>query len=115
MRNGSASERSGGFSSPRILVVTNMYPTGEQPAFGTFVKRQMDALTLSGCEQRLLLIEGWRSRLNYVRAIFRVRKDVYAGRYDLVHAYYGLCGFVATCQGRVPVVVTYCGDRKSVV
>src|SRR5439155_14668290 len=67
-------------------------------------------LTLSGCEQRLLLIEGWRSRLNYVRAIFRVRKDVYAGRYDLVHAYYGLCGFVATCQGRVPVVVTYCGS-----
>ena len=96
--------------APRVLVVTSMYPSEERPAFGTFVRRQVEALRAAGSVQELLQIEGWRSRANYLRAIGRIRRAVRTGRYDLVHAYYGLCGFVAACQTRLPLVVTYCGS-----
>ena len=96
--------------APRVLVVTSMYPSAERPSFGTFVQRQVEALRAAGSLQEVLLIDGWRSRANYLRAIRRVRRAVGTGRYDLVHAYYGLCGFVAACQGRLPFVVTYCGS-----
>jgi glycosyltransferase involved in cell wall biosynthesis len=96
--------------APRVLVVTGMYPTEERPSFGTFVKHQVEALRAAGCVQDVLVIEGWRSRANYLWAIGRVRRAIRTKRYDLVHAYYGLCGFVAACQARLPLVVTYCGS-----
>jgi glycosyltransferase involved in cell wall biosynthesis len=34
----------------KVLVVTNMYPTPDMPAFGTFIKEQVDSLTRSGVE-----------------------------------------------------------------
>ncbi|HEU5182456.1 MAG TPA: glycosyltransferase [Candidatus Polarisedimenticolia bacterium] len=97
-------------SPPRVLVVTSMYPSEERPAFGNFVRRQVEALRAAGSIQEVLQIEGWRSRTNYLRAIGRIRRAVNSGRHDLVHAYYGLCGFVAACQSRLPLVVTYCGS-----
>jgi glycosyltransferase involved in cell wall biosynthesis len=96
--------------SVKLLVITNMYPSASRPSFGTFVKRQVDALSLAGCDQDLMIIESWRSRQEYLRAIFEVRRGVRSNHYDLVHAYYGLCGFVAAFQAKVPLVVTYCGS-----
>jgi teichuronic acid biosynthesis glycosyltransferase TuaC len=95
---------------PRVLVVTNMYPNDQNTALGRFVKNQTDALDGLECEQDVLLIEGGRSRWNYLRAIGRIRREVSSGKHDLVHAYYGLCGFAAIWQRRVPVVVTFCGS-----
>ncbi len=106
-----AQERAAAVSTPpRVLVVTSMYPSEERPAFGTFVRRQVEALRAAGSIQEVLQIEGWRSRSNYLRAIGRIRRAVRSGRHDLVHAYYGLCGFVAACQTRLPLIVTYCGS-----
>jgi len=109
-RDGSPANYDPGRFLPRVLVVTSMYPSPDHPHLGTFVKRQVDALTAAGSPQDVLVIEGWRSRANYLKAIGRVRRAVRTGRYDLVHAYYGLCGFVASCQTRIPFIVTYCGS-----
>src|SRR5262249_50352067 len=94
----------------KLLVLTNMYPTPGNPSFGTFVRRQVEALSALGCKQDLMIIESKKSRMEYLRGIVRVRRAIKTGCYDLVHAYYGLCGFVAVCQGAVPVVITYCGS-----
>jgi glycosyltransferase involved in cell wall biosynthesis len=87
-----------------------MYPSPTRPWFGTFVKRQVETLSLVGCRQDLLIIDGWRSRFEYLKAIFRIRKAIRERHYDLIHAYYGLCGFAAVFQARVPLAVTYCGS-----
>ena len=42
----------------RVLAVTNMYPTPEQPAFGTFVRDQVEALRQAGIEMDVLFING---------------------------------------------------------
>jgi glycosyltransferase involved in cell wall biosynthesis len=87
-----------------------MYPTVDNPSFGTFVKRQVEALSRAGCQQDVIIIESRCSRIEYLTAIYHLRRLVRSGRYDLVHAYYGLCGFVAACQSSLPIVVTYCGS-----
>jgi glycosyltransferase involved in cell wall biosynthesis len=95
---------------PRVLVVTNMYPSPDRPAFGIFVKRQVESLNRIGSTHEVLMIEGWRSRWNYAKAIWRVRQALRSGRFDVVHAYYGLCGFVAAWQRMTPLVVSFCGS-----
>jgi len=87
-----------------------MYPSQEHPAFGTFVKRQVDSLSIAGCPHEVLLIDGRQSRWNYLKGIWRVNRALRGGRFGMVHAYYGLCGFVASLQFRVPLMVSYCGS-----
>ncbi|MCI0423941.1 MAG: glycosyltransferase, partial [Acidobacteria bacterium] len=94
----------------KVLVVTGMYPSPEHPAFGTFVKKQVDSLILAGCPHEVLVIDGRSSRLNYLKGIWQVNRALGKGRFGLVHAYYGLCGFVASWQMRTPLVVSYCGS-----
>lgn len=94
----------------RVLIVTNMYPSAERPGWGSFVKSQVDSLVESGIEVDLLVIEGYKSQLRYLTAIFRLWRLCLRRRYDLVHAHYGLSGIVARAQFRYPVLVSFTGD-----
>jgi teichuronic acid biosynthesis glycosyltransferase TuaC len=94
----------------RVLVVTNLWPTDADPGYGSFVKAQMDSLRALGVEYDVLFIDGRRSRWNYLRAVGELRRRLRASHYDLVHAHFGLSGWVARFQGRVPVVVSFMGD-----
>lgn len=96
--------------APRILVVTNMYPTSEAPAFGKFVETQVEALRKLGCEQDVLVIQGRNRLTKYFSGIFAIRNRVRSGCYSHLHAYYGLCGFIASFQNEVPIIVTFCGS-----
>ncbi len=42
----------------RVLVVTNMYPTEADPAFGTFVRDEVEALRRLGLQVDVLFING---------------------------------------------------------
>jgi len=97
-------------SAYRILVVTNLWPTESDPGYGSFVQAQMESLRPLGVEFDTLFIDGRASRWNYLRAIGRMRSLLRQKRYDLVHAHFGLSGWVARCQLRVPVVVSFMGD-----
>lgn len=94
-----------------VLVATAMYPTAVNPAFGAFVKTQVEDLKRAGVAVELLLLDGPRRKLNYAKAVVelqrRVRQDP---SIDLVHAHYSYVGAVARTQRRVPVVVSYHGD-----
>lgn len=96
----------------RILTVTNMYPTEEDPTFGTFVADQVDALRahprVEQCD--VLFINGRASRWDYLAAFANLQRTLKHRRVDVIHAHYGLAGAVATLQRRVPAVVTYHGS-----
>src|SRR5207248_8406850 len=51
----------------------------------------------------------------YARAIPRVRQLARTGRFDLLHAHYGLSGAVALTQRSVPVVTTFHGSDTGYV
>ena len=97
-------------ASYRILVVTNLWPTEADPGFGSFVKAQMESLRPLGVEFDVLFINGRESTWNYLRGIRRVRRQLRAKSYDLIHAHFGLSGWVARWQWRVPLVVSFMGD-----
>src|SRR5919202_1234762 len=94
----------------RVLVVTSMYPTPSRPGLGGFVRDQVDALRgLDGLEVEVFAFEpGGPSR--FARAAARLRRTHRGGDFDLVHAHYGLSGWVALALGRrAPLLVTFHG------
>lgn len=94
----------------RVLVVTAMYPTKERPAYGTFVKEQVESLRSAGIEVDVLCINGNDGIKGYLVAVQEMRTLMKEKRYDLVHAHYGLSGATARMQVRSPFVVTFHGS-----
>jgi teichuronic acid biosynthesis glycosyltransferase TuaC len=98
----------------RVLVVTSMYPTPSRPGLGGFVRDQVEALRrIDGLELELFAFEpGGAGR--YARAAARLRRVHGRHDFDVVHAHYGLSGWVALALGRrAPLVVTYHGTDLS--
>ncbi len=93
----------------RVLVVSNMYPTRERPEFGVFVRDSLEALSrIDGIETELYVFEGGGIRA-YRKAVAPLRKHLKERQYDIVHAHYGLTGWVAHKAGAKPLIVTYHG------
>lgn len=94
----------------RVLIVTNMYPSRERPEFGVFVRDQLEALSrIDGIDVDLHIVEGG-GKLNYLKAVFALRKHLKTRDYDIVHAHYGLTGWVARRAGAKPLVITFHGN-----
>lgn len=91
----------------RVLIVTNLFPTADTPRLGRFVFDQVEALRGLGAEVDLFTFPlGSRA---YLRAPLRLRSVLAGSSYDVVHAHYGLCGWVARLAGARPLVVTFHG------
>lgn len=97
-------------ASYHVLVVTNLWPTADDPGYGSFVQAQMESLHPLGVDFDVQFINGRASRWNYFRAVRELWRRLRSTRYDLIHAHFGLSGWVARCQLRVPVVVSFMGD-----
>jgi glycosyltransferase involved in cell wall biosynthesis len=97
-------------ASYSVLVVTNLWPTKADPSYGSFVKAQMESLRPLGVNFDVLFVNGRESKWNYFRGVRQVRSQLRTKRYDLIHAHFGLSGWVARWQFRVPVVVSFMGD-----
>jgi glycosyltransferase involved in cell wall biosynthesis len=94
----------------RVLVLTNMLPTRERPWYGIFVQEQIDDLRRLGVDVSVLFVDGAASRVNYLRAVHKLRRALRVHPVDLVHAHYGLSGAVGVTQRSVPVVTTFHGS-----
>ncbi len=74
----------------RALVVTNMYPTAEHPALGSFVRDQVEALRrIDGIDVDVYAFGPGRVSA-YVRAARSLRRRYRPGEFDVVHAHFGL-------------------------
>jgi glycosyltransferase involved in cell wall biosynthesis len=94
-----------------VLVVTNMYPNPDGPAFGVFVRDQVRSLRRIGVDVDVLFMNGRRSKLNYLRAFPELWSRLRRERYDLIHAHYVFSGVVARAQRACPVVLTHHGPE----
>jgi teichuronic acid biosynthesis glycosyltransferase TuaC len=91
----------------RVLVVTNFMPDAAAPQRGRWVRDQVDEVRRRGVE--VDVFEFARGRNEYLPAVRRVRSLLRRERFDLVHAHYGLAGWVARLAGAKPLVVTFHG------
>ena len=94
----------------KVLVMTAIYPTAENPAFGSYVRTQSESLQRAGLDVEMLVLSHRHRKLIYPLAIFQLRERLACSAVDLVHAHYGLVGLIARTQWEVPVVVTYHGS-----
>lgn len=73
-----------------------------------FIYEQATYLESLGTEIDFFLINrGFRG---YLKAINGIRKASKTINPDIIHAHYGLCGFIANLQRRIPVVTTFHGS-----
>ena len=91
----------------RVLVVTNFMPDASAPQRGRWVRDQVDEVRRRGIE--VDVFEFARGRNEYLPATRRLRALLRRERFDLVHAHYGLAGWVARLAGAKPLVVTFHG------
>jgi teichuronic acid biosynthesis glycosyltransferase TuaC len=94
----------------KVLFVTNLYPTPEEPWLGCWVRDQGEDLATLGLDVDVLHFDGRPASLNYLRTAREIRRRVNRQGFDLIHAHYGLTGAAATFQRDVPVVTTFHGS-----
>ena len=97
-------------SRMHILLLTAMYPTSDNPAFGAFVRSQAKALSKAGVQVSLLVLKGRFRKLIYPWGVVQLHQRLAADSIDLIHAHFSYAGVVARMQWKVPVIVTYHGD-----
>lgn len=101
----------------RALVVTNMYPTPGDPARGSFVRDQVEALRrLGGLEVELFTFQSLGPSA-YLRAAGAARRHYRGTYFDVVHAHFGLNLWPALAVRAAVHAVTLHGtdlvDRRS--
>jgi teichuronic acid biosynthesis glycosyltransferase TuaC len=96
----------------RALVVTNMYPSPERPAFGRFVADQVTALRGLGGVDVEVFAFGDRGGLGaYPRAGGALARRFRGSRFDVVHAHFGLTAWPALAvRARVHAVTLHGTD-----
>ena len=97
----------------RIVTVTNIYPTQEDPTLGTFVEQQIKGLKQIGLETEVLLLDRARRGMGvYFTTRRQVRAAIRNFQPDIVHAMYGgvMADMVTAAIDDRPTVVSFCGD-----
>src|SRR5512132_3569272 len=90
----------------RALIVTNMWPTASEPALGSFVRDQVDALReIEGVEVEVFAFPPG----GYLRAARDLRRLHGRDRFDVIHAHFGLTAWPALALPSPPHVVTLHG------
>ena len=79
----------------KALIVTAIYPTADNPGFGSYVRTQSQSLQRAGIDVEILVLRHRHRKLIYPLAIFQLRKRLARSSVDLVHAHYGLVGLIA--------------------
>jgi len=79
----------------RALIVTNMDPTANRPALGSFVRDQVDALRrIEGVDVDVFSFEPGGARA-YLNGAAELRRRHRHDRFDVVHAHFGLTAWPA--------------------
>jgi glycosyltransferase involved in cell wall biosynthesis len=96
----------------RILFVTNMFPSGEKPVFGIFVKEQIEDITARlSCKYDVYYIKSaLRGNLMYLVSLFRIPFKLLTQSFDVVHIHYGIsAAFLLFFRPKAKVFLTLHG------
>ena len=94
----------------RIIVLTNNWPTVEDPWVTPGLRDQVEALRGQGIEIDLWIIRHGKP-LSYLRYFLKCcLLNFKPSRYDLMHAYYGHSGLFALFQRKYPLLITFLGS-----
>ncbi len=96
----------------KILFITNMYPSNNFPVDGIFIKDQIEALKHRfNIDYKVLVINAVRfGKIEYIKSIFKIWKEIRSNKYDLIHVHYGLSAlFILFYKPKVPVILTLHG------
>jgi teichuronic acid biosynthesis glycosyltransferase TuaC len=94
----------------RVLIVTNMWPTEERPALGSFVRDQVDALRrIDGLDVEVFAFIPTGGLKPYARAARALRRKHGRDEFDVVHAHYGMTAWCTLVLRGAPRVVTFHG------
>ncbi len=90
-------DRRAGYARPpmRALIVTNMYPSPERPALGSFVRDQVEALRRMPDVDLAVFAFPPGGAAAYARAAGELRRRHSRERFDVVHAHFGLSAWPA--------------------
>jgi teichuronic acid biosynthesis glycosyltransferase TuaC len=95
----------------RALIVTNMYPSPERPAQGSFVRDQVQALRRTGQVEVEVFSFPPGGAGAYVRGARDLRRRHGSERFDVVHAHFGLSLWPAlVAHGRVRAITLHGTD-----
>ena len=89
----------------KIIVVCRFHGVRIVP----FISEQAEAVERLGHEVRFV-ISHHKGVRGYIELYRNLRKAMREMQPDIIHAHFGICGFAANLQRKVPVVVTYLGS-----
>ncbi|MCK5879714.1 MAG: glycosyltransferase family 4 protein [Holophagae bacterium] len=91
----------------KILHVTNLFPIAGNPAYGIFVKEQVESLRALGVDCEILFINArQKGRLEYLRAVSRIREAAKGA--DLIHAHHAYSGLLSLrARTGLPLVTSF--------
>jgi teichuronic acid biosynthesis glycosyltransferase TuaC len=95
----------------RVLHITSLYPSSARPAFGIFVKTQIDSLR-PYVDVSLFVIQGLSGFWPYITSIPSLLRVLYFEPFDVIHVHYGNVASMVKLlyYGESPIVTSYCGD-----
>jgi teichuronic acid biosynthesis glycosyltransferase TuaC len=97
----------------RVLIVTNMYPYEGAPEHGNFVREQELALRRLDVQVDMSIHIGRRDRLNYLRGLGQMIRQLRSQRYDLIHSHHStsttlaVAARLATGRWKIPIIQTF--------
>ncbi len=89
----------------KVLVICS-YNSGN---ISPFVREQVNSLRNISVNIDYFKVVG-KGALGYLKNYKKLKQQIRANEYDLIHAHYGLCGLLANLQRSVPVVTTFHGS-----
>lgn len=92
----------------RVLFVSSGNHTSGIP---NLIENQANSLTELGVSVEFFLIKG-KGILGYLLNIIPLRQQIRSNQYDIIHAHYGLCGFVALIakKSKSKLVISFMGN-----
>ena len=96
----------------KVLIVCHKYLRDKNFSIQNnwaFIYEQSKSLKNFGVDIDIFMTEG-KGLLGYLRNLKPLNRKIRSNNYDLVHAHYGLCGFIAILQRRCPVIISFIGS-----
>lgn len=93
----------------KVLHVTGMYPTKNNPTFGISVKTQIESLENEGIDCEVFVLKG-TGFMKYIIGIFQIREYLKNNKFDFIHAHFMYAGWTARFASNLPLLVSFLGS-----